>query len=87
MAFNTFIKGTAEDLIKKAMVAIDADLAASGLTARMLLQVHDELVFEAPEAELDRLQTLVTGHMETTFDLRVPLVADTGVGATWREAH
>jgi len=87
MAVNTVIQGTAADLIKKAMVSIDADLVGQGLAARMLLQVHDELVFEAPEAELDGLRELVTGHMETAFDLRVPLVAETGVGDTWREAH
>jgi DNA polymerase-1 len=87
MAVNTVIQGTAADLIKKAMVAIDADLVREGMAARMLLQVHDELVFEAPEAELDRLRERVTGRMETAFDLRVPLVAETGVGDTWREAH
>jgi len=87
MAVNTVIQGTAADLIKKAMVAVDADLTAAGLAARMLLQVHDELVFEAPEAEIGPLRELVTGCMEKAFDLRVPLVVDTGVGATWREAH
>jgi DNA polymerase-1 len=87
MAVNTVIQGTAADLIKKAMVGVDADLRESGLAARMLLQVHDELVFEAPEAELERLGERVRARMETVFDLRVPLVAETGVGATWREAH
>jgi len=87
MAVNTVIQGTAADLIKKAMVAVDADLRAADLAARMILQVHDELVFEAPEAELDRLRELVTRRMETAFELRVPLVAQTGVGASWREAH
>jgi len=87
MAVNTVIQGTAADLIKKAMVGVDADLHEAGLSARMLLQVHDELVFEAPEAEIERLRALVTSRMEGVFDLRVPLVAETGVGATWREAH
>ena len=87
MAVNTVIQGTAADLIKKAMVGVDADLREAELAARMLLQVHDELVFEAPEAELERLRKLVTTRMETVFDLRVPLVAETGVGDSWREAH
>jgi len=87
MAVNTVLQGTAADLIKKAMVEVDTYLRAAALQARMLLQVHDELVFEAPEAELEPLRSLVTGRMEGVFDLRVPLVAETGVGATWREAH
>jgi len=69
------------------MVAVDADLREAGLAARMLLQVHDELVFEVPEAEVDRLREQVVRRMESTFDLRVPLVADTGTGKSWREAH
>jgi len=87
MAVNTVLQGTAADLIKKAMVEVDSDLREAALEARMLLQVHDELVFEAPEAEIEPLRTLVTGRMEGVFDLRVPLVAETGVGITWREAH
>ncbi len=87
MAVNTVLQGTAADLIKKAMVGVDADLRETGLSARMLLQVHDELVFEAPEAELDRLRELVVSRMETVFDLQVPLVAETGTGSSWREAH
>jgi DNA polymerase-1 len=87
MAVNTVIQGTAADLIKKAMVAVDADLRSAGLAARMILQVHDELVFEAPPSELERLRELVVRRMETALELRVPLVAQTGVGASWREAH
>jgi len=87
MAVNTVLQGTAADLIKKAMVGVDADLREAALAARMLLQVHDELVFEAPEAELEPLRSLVRDRMEGVFELRVPLVVETGVGATWREAH
>ncbi|NNL67490.1 MAG: DNA polymerase I [Myxococcales bacterium] len=87
MAVNTVIQGTAADLIKKAMVAVDADLREAGLAARMLLQVHDELVFEVPEDEVEALRERVVARMEAAFELRVPLVAETGVGASWREAH
>ena len=87
MAVNTVIQGTAADLIKKAMVAVDADLREAGLAARMLLQVHDELVFEVPEDEIEPLRERVVARMEAAFSLRVPLVAETGVGASWREAH
>jgi DNA polymerase-1 len=87
MAVNTVIQGTAADLIKKAMVEVQAALRDAGLRARMLLQVHDELVFEAPEAELARLRALVKARMEGVYALSVPLVVDVGVGGNWREAH
>ena len=87
MAVNSVIQGTAADLIKKAMVEVDAELAAAGLRTRMILQVHDELVFEAPEAEVEELRRRVPARMEAVLPLRVPLVVDVGVGANWREAH
>jgi DNA polymerase-1 len=87
MAVNTVIQGTAADLIKKAMVEVQDALQGARLRARMLLQVHDELVFEAPEAELAALTQLVRAHMEGVYALAVPLVADVGVGGNWREAH
>jgi DNA polymerase-1 len=87
MAVNTVIQGTAADLIKRAMVDVDAALTGEGLSARMILQVHDELVFELPESELSQLAPLVRGCMEGVFELSVPLVVETGVGANWREAH
>jgi DNA polymerase-1 len=87
MAVNTVIQGTAADLIKKAMVAVDRELAKSGLDVIMTLQVHDELVFEVPEAEVDALSTLVREEMEGVFALEVPLVVDIGYGANWRVAH
>ncbi len=87
MAVNTVIQGTAADLIKKAMVEVQQALADAGLRARMLLQVHDELVFEAPPAELELLTQLVRKHMEGVFALAVPLVVDVGSGRNWREAH
>ncbi len=87
MAVNTVIQGTAADLIKKAMVEVDAALARSDLNAIMILQVHDELVFEVPKAEVDGLSLLVREQMEGVFQLRVPLVVDLGHGENWRVAH
>jgi DNA polymerase-1 len=87
MAVNTVVQGTAADLIKKAMVEIDAALEAEGLRARMILQVHDELVFEVPESEMASLEPIVRARMESVLPLRVPLIVDVGVGVSWREAH
>jgi DNA polymerase-1 len=87
MATNSVLQGTAADLIKHAMVALDPALEEGGFAARMLLQVHDELVFEAPKAELERLQALVVERMEGVAALRVPLVVDVGSGPNWRAAH
>jgi DNA polymerase-1 len=87
MAVNTVIQGTAADLIKKAMVDVDAALRREGLQARMILQVHDELVLEAPLPEVERVGTLVRECMQAVWPLRVPLVVDLGMGRSWREAH
>jgi DNA polymerase-1 len=87
MATNTVIQGTAADLIKKAMVEVDETLRAEGLGAQMLLQVHDELVFELPTAEQDRLAALVRERMEGVAELAVPLTVEIGVGKSWRTAH
>jgi DNA polymerase-1 len=87
MAVNSVIQGTAADLIKKAMVAVDAALEAGGSRARMILQVHDELVLEAPPGELERLRESVPEWMRGVLTLRVPLEVDVGVGPNWREAH
>jgi DNA polymerase-1 len=87
MAVNTVIQGSAADLIKKAMVEVDAELEATGLRSRMILQVHDELVFEAPLDEVEDLRRRIPRRMESVLPLRVPLVVDVGVGRNWREAH
>ena len=87
MAVNTVIQGTAADLIKTAMVAVDTALASSGLDVIMTLQVHDELVFEVPKQEVDSLSGLVRENMEGVFELVVPLVVDIGIGENWRVAH
>jgi len=87
MAVNSVIQGTAADLIKKAMVAIDRAIEGEGLAATMILQVHDELVFETAPSGLERLEGLVREHMEGVARLAVPLVVDVGHGRSWREAH
>jgi len=85
-AMNTPIQGTAADIIKLAMVKTDDALRKSSLQARMLLQVHDELIFECPEAEVDALRDLVRENMENCLTLNVPLRVDVSVGRTWYEA-
>jgi DNA polymerase-1 len=84
-AVNTPLQGTAADLIKLAMIRIDHELRERKLRSRMLLQVHDELVFETPEAEVDALHELVKREMEQVHALRVPLVVEIGVGLNWRD--
>jgi DNA polymerase-1 len=84
-AVNTPLQGTAADLIKIAMIRIDAALQERGLKSRMTLQVHDELVFEVPENEIDEMKTLVREQMEKAHALTVPLQVDIGVGQNWRD--
>ncbi|MEO7985855.1 MAG: DNA polymerase I [Gemmatimonadales bacterium] len=85
-AQNSPLQGSAADLIKLAMVRIHRALRDGGLGSRMLLQVHDELVFEVPEAEVETMSVLVRTHMEQAAELRVPLVVDIGVGNNWLDA-
>jgi DNA polymerase I len=82
-AANSPIQGSAADLIKVAMIRIDRALRDTEARTRMLLQVHDELVFEVPESEVDSISTLVRQEMEHAADLRVPLVVDMGTGCNW----
>ena len=86
-AINAPMQGTAADIIKRAMIDIHAWLAAHGSDALMILQVHDELVFEADEAFIDTLIAEVTARMAAAAQLRVPLVVDSGVGDNWDQAH
>ncbi len=85
IALNTPLQGTAADLIKLAMIEIDRKLGGSKLGARMTLQVHDELLFEVPQAGLEELQGLVKEKMEGVHPLRVPLVVDVKAGPNWRD--
>jgi DNA polymerase-1 len=84
-AVNTPLQGTAADLIKLAMIRIDAEVRERNLQSRMLLQVHDELVFEVPESELETMKQLVTQQMEDVYKLKVPLKVELGVGPNWRD--
>jgi DNA polymerase I len=85
-AMNTPLQGTAADLMKLAMVKAQARLKREKLKSRMILTVHDELVFESPEAEVDRAQAIVGEEMEGVHPMRVPLKVDVGVGQNWKEA-
>jgi len=85
-AMNTPLQGTAADLMKLAMVKVHARLRQEKMRTRMILTVHDELVFEVPEAELDDARALVKAEMEGAHPMRVPLRVDIGVGKNWKEA-
>jgi DNA polymerase-1 len=87
VALNTPIQGTAADVIKKAMVEVSAELERRGLQSRMVLQVHDELLLEVPEAEVAEVRELVQTRMEGVLRLDVPLQVDLGQGPSWGEAH
>jgi DNA polymerase-1 len=84
-AINTPLQGTAADLIKLAMIAIDRQLTERNLKTRMILQVHDELIFEVPLEEKSEVEQLVRAQMEGVVKLKVPLVADAGFGPNWRD--
>jgi DNA polymerase-1 len=90
-SINAPLQGSAADIIKRAMIRVPPALAQAGLKARMLLQVHDELLFEVPEAEVEATAALVKTVMEgatlPALELSVPLIADIGIGANWAEAH
>lgn len=85
-AMNTPLQGTAADLMKLAMVKLHRRLRENKMQTRMVLTVHDELVFEVPEAEVDSAKALVRAEMEEVYPLRVPLQVDIGVGLNWRDA-
>jgi DNA polymerase-1 len=86
-AINAPIQGSAADIVKRAMLRVPPALTAAGLSARMLLQVHDELLFEVPAGEVEATSALVRETMAGAATLSVPLVAEAGVGASWAEAH
>jgi DNA polymerase-1 len=87
VALNMPIQGTAADVIKLAMVRVAQRLEREGLAAKLILQVHDELIVECPEPEAETVKTLLTEEMERVADLAVPLIAEAGAGQTWAEAH
>ena len=90
-AINAPIQGSAADIIKRAMIRIPVALKAAGLSATMLLQVHDELIFEAPKSEAEATKELITSVMENAADpvliLAVPIVAEAGIADSWADAH
>ena len=86
-AVNAPIQGTAADIIKMAMVSIHRRLKAEGLKAQMTMQIHDELNFNVPAAEIDRVRDIVVTEMQNAVHLSVPLIAECGVGKNWLEAH
>ena len=87
VALNMPIQGTAADIIKLAMVRVHRRLLDEGLKAKLILQVHDELIVECPEAEAERVREILTHEMEHTAELSVPLTADAHIGHSWAEAH
>ncbi|MEW6599718.1 MAG: DNA polymerase, partial [Nitrospirota bacterium] len=87
LAINSPVQGSAADIIKVSMINIWRRIAKEGLGTRMLLQVHDELLFEVPEREEETAAKIVKEEMENAISLRVPLKVDMGVGKNWGEAH
>ena len=87
VALNMPIQGTAADIIKAAMVRVDARMRAEHLQARLLLQVHDELIVECPAEEAETVRAILVDEMEHVVDYRVPLLVDAKIGASWAEAH
>ena len=86
-AINAPMQGSAADIIKRAMIVVDQWLTESGLGARMIMQVHDELVFEVPDGEMETLKAGVRTRMCIAASLKVPLKVDIGIGINWEEAH
>ena len=86
IAANTPLQGSGADICKLAMLELDRRLSSEQLAARMVLQIHDELLFETPLAEVERVSALAKEVMEGVVELKVPLVVDVGVGASWGEA-
>ena len=87
MAINMPIQGSAAEMIKVAMIAIQEELTKNTMKSKMILQIHDELIFECPQGEEDILVNLVVGKMENAMKLSVPVVVDYGLGNSWLEAH
>ena len=86
VAMNTPIQGTAADIIKKAMIAVDRRLEKEGLETRLILQVHDELILEAPESEKECAAKILKEEMENAVSLSVVLQTDVGIGKNWLDA-
>ena len=85
-AMNAPIQGSAADLIKLAMIRIDKAISEKGQQSKMILQVHDELIFDVWEEELEQMRTIVEEGMQHAMKLRVPLIAEANIGRTWYDA-
>ncbi len=86
-AVNAPVQGSAADVVKLAMIKIDRELEEQQLKTKMLLQVHDELVFESPVDEIETASALIRKEMESALETQVPLLVEIGVGNNWLEAH
>lgn len=86
-AINAPLQGSNADIIKKAMLQIEPEFEKHGLKSKMIMQVHDELVFEVPENEVDKTTEIVKNVMENVVKLDVPLKVDVGIANNWEEAH
>ena len=86
-AVNTPVQGSAADIIKISMIKIFNDLNKNSMKTKLILQVHDELIFEAPLDEIDEAKKIIIENMENAYKLEVPLTVDIGVGKNWLEAH
>jgi DNA polymerase-1 len=87
MAINMPIQGPAAEMIKLAMISIHEKMRKENLKTMMILQVHDELIFEVPKEEIDKVKSIVISEMESALSLSVPIVVDWGIGDSWYEAH
>jgi DNA polymerase-1 len=83
MAINMPVQGTSADIIKVAMIELDKQMKQKGLQSKLILQVHDELIFEVPDAEMDAMNRLVPEVMSTSLELSIPLKVDIKTGNTW----
>ena len=86
-AINTPVQGSAADIIKLSMININDELKNYSLKSKLILQVHDELVFDVPLEEVDLIKKIIIDKMENAYKLKVPLTVDLGVGNNWLEAH
>ena len=86
-AVNTRVQGTAADIMKLAMISIQSQIETLGLTSKMAIQVHDELVFDVPIQEKDQMVAIVRKEMESAVQLSVPLTVDISAGKNWLQAH
>jgi DNA polymerase-1 len=87
IAVNTPIQGSAADIVKRAMLRLDARIREKGLGSRLILQVHDELIFEVPSEELPLMKDLVRREMEAAYTLNIPLLVSVETGKSWGEMH